>query len=175
MRTRFALVFFLSTISLPLWAQSYPQVEVFGGYQYNRQSGGVVALNQNGWDASITGNFSKFVGVTGDFGGFYKTINGVDLKTYTYTFGPTVSLNHEGKVNPFVHALAGRAHFGESFAPVGSASSNAFTMMYGGGADVQLSPRLAFRMIQADWVFYHFSGMNLTKNARISTGIVFRL
>jgi hypothetical protein len=175
MRTCFAVVFFLSTISLPLLAQSYPQVEVFGGYQYNRQDGAGFALNQNGWDASITGNFSRFVGVTGDFGGFYKTSNGVDFKTYTYALGPVLSLNHEGKVNPFVHALVGRAHFGESFGASASVSSNAFTMMYGGGADVKLNPRFAFRIIQTDWVFYHFSGTNLTRNARISTGIVFRL
>jgi len=174
MRNAITLAFLLVLTSLPLLAQSHPQVEVFGGYQYVRQGNGVPTLNENGWNASIAGNFNKTVGVAGDFSGVYKSFSGVTLHTYTFTFGPVVSLNHEGRVNPFVHALFGRAEFGVSGTAFGSPASNAFTMMYGGGADVKLSERFAYRIAQADWAFYHFSGANLSKNLRISTGIVVR-
>ena len=171
MRNYFSVVLFLSLASIRLVAQNYPQAEVFGGYQYSHQGSGNFGVSENGWNASITGNMNKTLGVAGDFSGVYKSLNGVTVHTYTFTFGPVVSFNHEGKVNPFVHALVGRAEFGGSFS---SNSSNAFTMMYGGGADVKLSPRFAYRLIQADWVFYHFSGSNLSKNVRISSGIVVR-
>jgi len=69
MRKYFAVVFFLSIVSLSTLAQSYPQMEIFGGYQYNRQDSGGFCPQSNGWNASITGNFSKFRGLTGDFGG----------------------------------------------------------------------------------------------------------
>ena len=46
--------------------------------------------------------------------------------------------------------------------------------MFGGGADVKLNHALAVRLIQADWVYYRFSGNNESHNVRVSTGIVFR-
>jgi hypothetical protein len=47
-------------------------------------------------------------------------------------------------------------------------------MMFGGGADVKLNQLLAVRLIQADWVYYRFSGDSESHNVRVSTGIVLR-
>jgi hypothetical protein len=47
-------------------------------------------------------------------------------------------------------------------------------MMIGGGADAKVTPRLAVRVVQADWVYYRFEGVGESKNVRLSTGIVFR-
>jgi hypothetical protein len=174
MRTYFTLALFLILAPISLLAQDYPQVEIFGGYQYEHQSSGGFGLTQNGWNASVAGNMNKTLGVAGDFSGVYKSVSGTTLHTYTFTFGPVVSFNHEGKVNPFVHALFGPGEFGASGGLFSSASSNAFTMMYGGGADVKLSQRFAYRLVQADWIFYHFSNSNLSKNVRLSSGIVLR-
>ncbi len=174
MRKLFAAALFVGTISLPLVAQDYPKVEAFGGYQYLRLGGGNPAVNANGWNASVAGNVNEVVGVAADFSGAYKTLNGVSVDTYTYTFGPVISLNHEGKVNPFVHALFGGTHIGASLAGFGSSSVNGFAMLYGGGADVKLNRSFALRVVQADWVYYHVSGNSSKKNLRISTGIVFR-
>jgi len=121
MRKLFAAALFVGTISLPLVAQDYPKVEAFGGYQYLRLGGGNPAVNANGWNASVAGNVNEVVGVAADFSGAYKTINGVSVDTYTYTFGPVISLNHEGKVNPFVHALFGGTHIGASLAVASTA------------------------------------------------------
>ncbi len=128
----------------------------------------------NGWNASVTGNANKWLGIAGDFSGSYKSISGVSVNVYSYTFGPVISLNHNGKFNPFVHALFGGAHLGASLAGVGSGGTTGFTMMAGGGADAKLSPHLAVRIFQADWVYYRFQGVGGSDNVRLSTGLVFR-
>ena len=46
--------------------------------------------------------------------------------------------------------------------------------MMGGGVDARVSPRLAIRAIQADWVYYRFEGVGESRNVRISTGVVLR-
>jgi hypothetical protein len=169
MRKFLVLVAFLGLVSIPLMAQDYPKAEVFAGYQFLHSEG----ENFNGWNASLTGNVNKAFGVTGDFSGSYKTIDGIDFKVYSYTGGPVLNLNHEGTVNPFVHALFGGAHFTGS-ASGASASLNGFTMLYGGGADVKMSKLLALRG-QVDWVYYHVAGTSSSKNVRLSTGVVFRV
>jgi opacity protein-like surface antigen len=155
-------------------AQDAPKAEIFGGYQYTRVDAGGTGINANGWNASLTGYFNNWFGVAADFSGAYKTISGVDFKVHSYTFGPVVSLNHEGTVSPFVHALFGGARATADAGIFGSGSDNGFTMAFGGGADAKVSENLAIRVVQADWVYYRFSGVGETKNARISTGIVLR-
>jgi hypothetical protein len=155
-------------------AQDYPKALVFGGYQYLHLGGSGTDINANGWNASLTGNFNSWFGVAADFSGAYTTISGIDTKVYSYAGGPVFSLNSAGKVNPFVHALFGGAHATASLSGVGSGSTNGFTMMFGGGADVKLNQILAVRLVQADWVYYRFSGNSESHNVRVSTGIVLR-
>ena len=173
MKTLLGLIVILGLLSFPLMAEDYPKAEIFGGYQYLHLGGSGTDVNANGWNASLTGNFNKVFGVTGDFSGSYKTIGGVSGKIYSYTGGPVVNLNHEGTVNPFVHALFGGAHISASFAGA-SAAENGFTMMFGGGADVKVSQPLAIRLFQVDWVYYRFSGQSESHNVRLSTGVVLR-
>ena len=176
MKTLLSLIVVVGLLSVPLMAQDYAKAEIFGGYEYERLNNVVnsgVNINGNGWEASLTGNFNRYLGVTADFGGAYKTISGVDTKVYTYTGGPVFNLNHEGTINPFVHALFGGAHASASASGAGSGSSNGFTMMYGGGADIKMSKLVALRG-QADWVYFHFSGVSLSSNVRIAGGIVLR-
>ena len=176
MKSLLGLIVVVGLLSLPLLAADYPKAEVFGGYQYLRLNdvlGTGVGINANGWDASLTGNVNQWLGVTGDFGGTYKSATGGDLHFYTYTGGPVINLNHSGVVNPFVHALFGGARLGGSASGVGSGGTNGFTMMYGGGVDVKMSRMLALRG-QVDWEYFRFSGLNFNKNVRVSTGIVLR-
>lgn len=176
MRKSLTTIFFLTLLPLSLTAQDVPKVEVFGGYQYLRLGGGNPAVNENGWNASVAGNINKNLGIAADFSGEYKTLNGISVRSYTYTFGPVVSLNREGRINPFAHALFGGTHLGVTLSGINTVSgaANGFTMIYGGGADMRLTQHLAFRIGQADWVFYRISGSNSRKNIRLSTGIVFR-
>ncbi len=194
MRTFLVAVLMLGVLSLPLMAQDNPKVEVFGGYQY-LHTGDITISGQsvpnssqgwNGWDASATGYFNKYFGVQGDFSGSYATISSVSGHVYTYAGGPVVAYR-EGRVNPFVHALFGGIHLSGSASAEGvsaSASLNGFTMAFGGGVDVQATKVVSVRLIQADWIYYHFGSTTIdgvavpsfsqSNNVRIVSGIVFR-
>jgi hypothetical protein len=184
----FVFAIFVSFLSLPLLAQD--KVEVFGGYQYlhtgNITIDGVSqpASSQsfNGWNASGTYYFTRYIGVQGDFGGSYATIGGVSTHIYTYTGGPVVAFRR-GPINPYVHALFGGIDLGGSESGV-SISKNGFTTMIGGGVDVKLGHNLSVRPIGVDWLYYHF-GSNVvdgvgvpsfsqSNNVRITSGVVFR-
>jgi len=136
------------------------KAELFGGYQYTHLD---PSLNANGWNASLTGHFAPWIGLTADFSGAYKS----GLKFHTYTFGPEVSA-HLPLIKPFVHAL-----FGGATASSGGTSTTGFDMMYGGGVDYGHGP-LAFRVVQFDWMVTRFSGFTDKKNVRVSSGIVLR-
>jgi len=177
MRRIVFLVALVALLPLVAFAQA-PKAEVFGGYQYTHVNIAGTGLNFNGWNTSVAGNITKTFGVAGDFSGSYHSETGGSLDVYTYTFGPVVNLNHEGVVNPFVHALFGGAHAKLSATGVGSATTNGFAMMLGGGVDAKVAPHIAVRLIQADWAYLHFSDLgsdaSLSKNVRISTGLVIR-
>jgi hypothetical protein len=187
MRTFLVVVVLLGVLALPLMAQDNPKAEVFGGYQYlhiGSNSSGDINSGQgfNGWDAAVTGNLSKYFGVTGDFSGSYATISGVSFKVYTYGGGPVV-FTYAGRVKPFAHVLFGGAHLSGSESSV-SVSTNGYTVMAGGGLDVGVAKNVAIRLGQFDWLYYHFSGFSAggvstgsfssSNNVRFSTGIVFR-
>ena|SRR5208337_4069141 len=189
MRKFVVLIAFLGLLSLPLMAQD-TKLDIFGGYQY-LHTGQITIDGQtipnssedwNGWDAAATYYFNKYLGVTGDFSGNYKTISGVSSHIYTYTGGPVVAYR-EGKFNPYVHALFGGIHLsGSGFG--NNASINGFTLAVGGGVDYKIHRHVSIRPIQADWIYYHFGSQTVEgvqipsfdqkNNVRISTGIVFR-
>jgi len=171
MRKSIGLVLLLALFSVAALAQeNAPKAEIFGGYQYTRFDGGV---NANGWNTSVAGNVNNWFGVAGDFSGAYASPSGVSVRNYTYTFGPVVSMRQNEKFTPFVHFLAGGYHASASFSGV-SASDSGFAMMFGGGVDVNASPRLAFRAVQFDWLSMRGNGSSDNNNMRISTGLLFR-
>jgi hypothetical protein len=196
MRKLVGLIVLLGLLSLPVMAADTPKAEVFGGYQY-LHSGTIHVSGEdipdssqgfNGWDANATYYFNNHLGVQGDFSGSYATFDFFGLgnasgHVYTYSGGPVVALNAGGKVNPFVHALFGGIRLSGSQSGV-SVSESGFTTMVGGGVDVKVAPRIAFRLIQVDWVYYHFGDKTIAEvalpsfsqsnNVRIATGIVFR-
>jgi len=172
MKTFLSVIVVLGLLSLPLVAQDLPKAEVFGGYQYLHLGGDFTGLNTNGWDASVTGYFNNYFGITGDFSGAYKTISGVSAHVYTYSGGPVLAYR-EGKVNPFVHVLLGGATFGAGYAGA-SGSKSGFTTMFGGGVDVQATKNISIRLADFDWVYYHVAGQSESSNVRLATGIVLR-
>jgi hypothetical protein len=188
MRKLFALVI-LGLSSLPLLAQEgLPKIEVFGGYQYlhiggNSSSYFSDSQGFNGWNASAAYRLYKYLGVEGDFSGVYASPEGVSTHIYTYTGGPLVSAGI-GPIQPFAHALFGGVRLTPSANDV-SVTWNGFTAMAGGGVDAKVLPRISLRVIQFDWVYYHFGSKNFfgqnfpsfsgSNNVRISTGVVLRL
>ncbi len=162
MRTFLTLVVLVGVCSLPVAAQDYPKGELFGGYQFTHLN---PSVNANGWNASITGNVNKWLGISADFSGAYK--NGGKL--HTVMAGPVFSMRTSSNVTPFVHAL-----FGAGIASGGGTSSTAFATALGGGLDVTVNEHVAVRLVQADWLLFRSGGVTDKSNARVSAGLVFR-
>ncbi len=174
MQKFFVLVVLLGILALPLMAADTPRAEVFGGWQYQHLGGDIDLGNvPKGFDFSVTGNINKHFGVTGDFGASFKSIEGASGHIYTYSGGPVIQGDAGGKINPFVHFLFGGATAGGSISGSGSGSTNGYTMMPGGGVDAKIAKSVAIRVIQFDWVYYHFQGQGFSSNVRLASGIVF--
>jgi len=153
------LFFFATTSS----AQS---VDASIGYSYFRL-GGSGGLNQNGVSGSLAYNPNKWLGLVGDFGGYHASPSGVSVNTYTYLFGPRVSLHNPTNLTPFVQGLIGGSRITVGS---GGGSNSQFAYSFGGGVDIGLLPHLAFRP-QVDYVGLDTPG-NRTNCTRVSAGVV---
>ena len=194
----------LFLIGVSVAAQDTPKFEVFGGYAYANTSRLFLASrsNLNGWNASFTYNFNRWVGITGDASGYYGSSSfnllqavgapcgttpcpitfvpfrgTADMQSHTFLAGPQVSWRNHSRATPFAHVLFGMGHLnlGEHAPPFIDSfhlGNNAFAMAMGGGVDVKLTSRLAWR-VQPDYLQTDF--LHATqKNLRVSTGLVFK-
>ena len=158
-----------------------PKAQVFGGFSLlHIEQGGLpnnAELNHYGWEAAVSYNANHWLGLKADFSGHYKDLfpatagtAAVSFDSFTAVFGP--ELSYRGKsATPFMHAL-----FGVNRLSVGSGPNNsdsAFAGAFGGGIDINLSDRFAFRLVQMDLLLTRHGGQD-QKNLRASTGIVFR-
>jgi hypothetical protein len=186
----------------PQGGDEFPRSEFFAGYAFGRLDDEDY-INTHGWNASVSGNFTSWFGLVGDFGGNYGsetligTVNGVavradaDIQAYTFLFGPQFSMRGE-RVSPFVRGLAGVARSKingrGALAGVGQVvtvevTDTAFAAAVGGGVDVRLTDRVWWRVLQADYILTRFDTIDPTfqvseratqHNFRFSTGLVFR-
>ena len=166
----------LSIFSVLALAQEPAKAEIFGGYQYlhvNSGVSGAPSFNFNGWNAAVSGYFTRNLGITADFSGNYGTVSSVNTRIYSYLFGPVVRFPNSSRVTPFAHALFGGAHISASATGFGSGSDSGFAWAAGGGLDVNASSHVAVRLGQFDFLQSHIS--NLTQNNfRYSVGVVFK-
>lgn len=194
MRTHLvAILFCFGTV----YAQESPKVEIFGGYSYAHAAFSGAAQRHaslNGWNASVTGNFNRWFGVTVDFGGHFGAQQvtlpippcpgcpssiSVDTRAQEFLAGPQISYRGT-KATPFAHALFGGVHVRDSVnvpIPLGpsfslSTSETAFGMALGGGIDYRLTPELAWRT-QVEYLPTRLFSRT-QNNARVSTGLVLR-
>lgn len=176
-----------------------PRATMFGGYSYLRNNSNGI----NGWQGQGTFNFTRYLGVTADVSGAFRTpatfsVLGVSASAnqhlYTFLFGPTVTANF-GRSAVFAHGLFGQAHSslgaGVNIPIIGGistglTSANAFAMAFGGGVDIGVSRHIAIRAVQVDYLRTQFSATDALATGlssslgdrqnsfRYSTGIVFR-
>jgi opacity protein-like surface antigen len=180
MKKFLGILFLLLTVPSFVWAEDAAKLEVFGGYQYFRLDTGVSGLGSpfslNGWNASATGYFNKYLGFTADFAGAYGTPTisfvGVDTKVHTFMFGPVVRLSNPTRLTPFVHALGGGVHT-SIVSAFGSPSETDAVWAIGGGVDANFAPRISIRLGQFDYL-QSFVGNAHQNNFRYSAGIVFK-
>jgi opacity protein-like surface antigen len=174
-------------------AQDASRVQIFGGYQFVHANsgiriGGIDSFALNGWDASLSGYFGRYLGVTADFAGTYGTPKvvvpqigqiGVNTDLYTFMFGPELRAANKSPFQPFAHALFGAAHVKGSVSVSGvggasiSDSNTGFAWAAGGGLDFKVLPLIGLRLGQFDYVQTRIGGNN-QNNFRYSAGIVLR-
>jgi outer membrane protein OmpA-like peptidoglycan-associated protein/opacity protein-like surface antigen len=176
------------------YEETTPKAEAFLGYSYLRANPGspIGGINLNGGSGSIAFNANNWFGIVGDFGGYklsHLTVAGspsvsADGTLFSYLFGPRLSYRRHDRVTPFVQALFGGAHQGDVTAGGAriAGSQNAFAMAAGGGLDLKVHRNVAIRLVQAEYLLTRFKAPASTtgargtqSNARLSTGIVFRL
>ncbi|HEX8707680.1 MAG TPA: outer membrane beta-barrel protein [Pyrinomonadaceae bacterium] len=192
------LLFALASVSFAQTGGEYNKVEFYGGYSHNRVDTGLSdddpefsdIVNEregyHGFNASVTGNLTRYVGLKADYSFHRKTF---DVTDGTMTVGVKSNLHNflggvqfkdnstETKVKPFAHILAGvaRSTFSLTNAPVGIDSSDfddtGFAIAIGGGLDFRVSPRIDIRAIQFDYNPNRFDG-DTSHNFRIGAGIV---
>lgn len=157
-------------LCLPAPAQSFPKLEASAGYSYTRfHPAANVVANCNGGYGSVTGNFSSWLGVTGDVD-VCRVSSGSTATTYM--FGPKFALRKCCSVTPFANVLLGGIHVTPGFPSVAGAA-DAFAFKAGGGIDISLTCRVAIRVIEADYLLTRLHSTN-QNNFRLSAGIVLR-
>ena len=128
----------------------------------------------NGFYGSATYNFTKYLGVQGDFMGSYKKDQIIDTgggatttvntseRLYSFLGGIQIKNNvMAARVKPFAHVLAGAAHYSATinqtvqpftaFNFQDHDSVTSFAMKLGGGIDVRAGRRIDIRVIEVDY------------------------
>ncbi len=171
-------------------AQSFPRVEISGGYSYMNFHPNVpqlTSLNLNGGGAGFVYNFNSWFAVKAEFMGYAFAsgwshrlqelgyVGSAGSSLFTYQFGPQIK-RHSGKLQPFVQTLYGVAHSngyaqvlaakgsGTYLLNAGGASSTAFAMELGGGLDIPLSRTVQLRPVEVDYQLTRFGYKNFSAN-----------
>jgi outer membrane protein OmpA-like peptidoglycan-associated protein/opacity protein-like surface antigen len=148
--------------------QPAPKWELFGGYSFvypgadvhGMLPGGLLPVtsrlesNPRGIGASVTYNFNRWFGLTGDISGHWgsgetgvgKRID--DAAFYNLSVGPKLTFRSH-YFSPFLEALVG----GHRLTPDLFQRDDRFGFMAGGGLDLNLNRHFALRLIRADYVF----------------------
>ncbi len=164
----------LLLLSSSALGQDYPKVEVFGGFStvdIDAESGEDVRFY--GWQASISGNVHKNIGLVFDVGGRYKSFLDITTQSYEFLVGPRFTMRIEDGAL-FVHALAGLNH--ARISGLGDTlSDTAFAMGFGGGVDISVGDWGAIRILQVDYIGTRISGLDEWDwNYRVGIGFVFK-
>ncbi|MGA2987149.1 MAG: outer membrane beta-barrel protein [Terriglobia bacterium] len=151
-------------------AQETPKVEVFGGYSNLNANMNASSFNLNGVNFSAAENLNSWFGGALDISSHFGTENGLKTNTESVAYGPVFSYRKYKSVVPFGHALLGAVRGGPEYLNI-SKPEERFGVYVGGGLDVKISPHVALRLVQADYLMTRFSSAR-QDNIRLSAGIV---
>jgi hypothetical protein len=141
-----------------------------------------------GGSAMVGVSLWRGFGVAGDFAGSQSakiSSTGVGLRLYTFTGGPQYKWIAPSRADyynssVFGHVLVGEAHASDSViagATGPSSSASSFCFKAGGGVDLDITPRVSLRVVQADWVRTQFPNgtSNVQNNIQLGAGVVIHL
>jgi hypothetical protein len=164
-----ALVLFFSVVAA---AQQTPKVELFTGYSHLVADLNDQSFNLDGVHVSAAENLNSWAGGVLDFSAHFGTRDGRYVNTQSIMYGPRVAYRKSKVVTPSAHALFGAVRGSAGFDGISKPDIH-FGLALGGEIDVRINDRVAFRVIQADYMLTRFVGLR-QDNIRLSTGLVFR-
>jgi len=154
-------------------AQDEPKFEAYLGYNFSRINSGinVPAFSANGGIAEVAYNFNHFFSLAASFPASHNgNIGGfrIDQTGIGYMVGPRVNA-HMGRITPFFETLLGGTRVNRSFrSPTPGSiagiptsdrlvnSARSFSMLAGGGLDLNINRHLAFRPIKLYYYLTRF-------------------
>lgn len=173
-----------------------PKWELYGGYSFlyfnadvhGLLPGGVLPAssplesNPRGAGFTITYNFNRRFGLSGDFSGNLSSgergtaMRIDDAEFFNLSIGPKITFRGR-HFSPFLEGLVG----GHRLTSELFGQDDRFGFMAGGGLDLNLSRRFAWRVIRADYVFsnHQFGSESVVpatdiRGARLQSGLVFK-
>jgi hypothetical protein len=167
---KFLVLLPLLILPVSALAQETPQVEVFGGYSNLNANMNASSVNLNGVNFSVAENLNSWFGGALDISSHFGTENGFRTNTQSLTYGPVFSYRKNKTIVPFGHAMLGAVRGGPEYLGI-SKPEERFGVYTGGGLDVKVTPHVALRVIQADYLMTRFSNAR-QDNIRLSAGII---
>ena len=196
---RLAILWVALITCVSMFGQSeVPKFETYLGYSFTRWNSAinVPAVSANGGAAEFVYNITHDFGVVaslnavhnGNVSGFHLDSTGLG-----YMFGPRFNLRHE-HWTPFAEVLFGATSLYRSFNASSTALSStvpgfdlqtrfantgrAFSMLAGGGVDINLNRHVAFRPIKLDYYLTRFqplfiSGLGPANRNRNQNNLVY--
>ena len=152
-----------------------PEVNIFAGYSLVRYDsvplGFADKLNMNGGVLELSlPNLYQGWGIVGDFSGHKNS----QMQMFNYTVGPQYRFELKG-IDLFGHLLLGKSN--SRLLKVGSSiiqpSSLGFLVAMGGGAEIPIGNRFAFRAIQYDYMV-NSAFQDHLHDMRFSSGLVIK-
>ncbi len=179
-----AIVILGALCSTPLLAQDASALEV--AVTYNATRGGSVPGSNfwmQGGSIQLQTRFYRGLGVVAEVAGAHIAniqSSGVNLDMVTVTYGPRYNWTPaHSRYELFGQVLAGEVNGFNSVFPTPNGatdSSNSLALKMGGGMNIALSPRIALRAIEANWLRTQLPNAttNVQNNLSLGAGLVFR-
>lgn len=170
------------TTSAPV--KSADRVDVYVGYQFDRASFSFEeqdfefndSTDTHGVNASLAifpGDYGQPLGITGEFGANFS--GGRENASLVTAMGGIILQARKSKVQPFVRGLIGGARIrvaNQQLENFFDTSDVSLAWAVGGGLDVRLGKKVAWRIIQADYMRTKNFGVTIN-HLRLGTGIRF--
>jgi hypothetical protein len=184
MNVRLCLVAILLFAATPALAQGpasitpkTPVAEMFGGFSYARLNDSGTSTNTKGIVGSFAWNAKPWLQLVADSSYNVGSYNGVNVTLYGNHFGARVFHRERNswRASPFAEALFGGSHVNNTVSGGGLQLTDlGFSMKVGGGADFNLTPHFAVRVLEADYYRTTLFGTH-QNNIWLTTGFVIRL
>jgi outer membrane protein OmpA-like peptidoglycan-associated protein len=135
---------------------SFPKFDVFAGYSWfdpnTTINGTTLDSNPKGFGVALAYNFNQWVALELDGAGHLGSENN---QSGQFMIGPRFTWRQE-HFQPFFHALVGGDVLTlDTAVPGGAYNDLGIGTRVGGGLNIPLTPRISWRLIQADYVWGH--------------------